>query len=157
MTNTIALTLTHHGVPIGTVVAGPENRFPTRGEDDPRDEVMFVFLPFVPAPGYEALRPAFRLAYRVFKNLGFLGPAADPASDLAGRQAAAAARTLWTEIELRDAHGQIVSGHVITFYEGDEVEAPYWVDIRLGRAFAAVPARTYPRIDPSTDSNPPAT
>lgn len=92
MTNALEFTFTYRGVPVGTVVAGPENVFspdPRDAEIDPRGAIELVFLNFRAGRGYAAIQPILKLAWQAFSNLGYLGPASDPAPAIAGQQAAA--------------------------------------------------------------------
>jgi hypothetical protein len=144
MKASLELILTHRGVTLGTAVAGPKNVLPSgmRSRDaEVPGQLELVFLPFQPAAAYAAIQPVCELAWKSLTNFGFLGPAADPASDAAGKDADTAARALWAEIELRDPRGSRVPGRVVTLYDqGHENEMEYWLDVAIDRDFAGVAA-----------------
>jgi hypothetical protein len=83
-------TILYRGVPIGTATTPPR-----KPEPDEPAWFRFCFLDFRPSAAYEAIAPVLRLASRALANFGYLGPAADPASDEAGRAAYAAAERVW--------------------------------------------------------------
>ena len=119
-------TIIHRGLPIGTASTTP------RSEADPGGPFEFCFLDFRPLPTYEGVGPIVRLASQALANFGFLGPAANPASDAAGRAAYAAAQSFWDELELADASGRPIAGRVVWFLEHTRGgQASYWVDVEL--------------------------
>jgi hypothetical protein len=123
-------------VPIGTTSTTP----PT--DPDAPDWFEFSLLDFKPLPAFESVAPVVRLASRALANFGFLGPAADPAPDVAGREAYAAARSFWAELELVDTTGNPVGGRVVWFVEiSIGGQTSYQLDVELDEAGAAVPAR----------------
>ena len=144
MNNTLELILTHRGVTLGTALAGPDNVFesmPAGHEADTRDELDLVFLPFEPGPAYSSIQSICERAWQVLNNFGFLGPAADPASEAAGQAADAAARSLWDEIELRDSRGRRIPGRVVVLYDtGQQREPNHWLDVTIDRNAADVGA-----------------
>ena len=84
------LTVLYRGLPIGTVGVG-EAHYGDADDDAPtppdslapfhRPPTDLVTTEFRPLPGYAAVADAIRSAGRAFSNYGFIGPAADPASD----------------------------------------------------------------------------
>ena len=127
----------YKGAQVGVAHARPENvlasseQTPSRSS---RDVIDLVFLSFEPDPGYAAVQPVFERAWQALENFGFLGPAADPESDVAGQQAAADARRVWSEIELWSTRGQRIPGQVAAFYDhGPGSELHYWVDVVIDR------------------------
>lgn len=159
MKNTLELTLTHRGVTLGTALAGPGNVFESIAREpdrDTNDEVELVFLPFEPAPAYSSIQSICELAWRALNNFGFLGPAADPASDAAGQAADAAARNLWAEIELRDSRGRRIPGRVVVLYDlGGQSEMKHWLDVTIDRNAADIPAVVpWPPLRASTAESP---
>jgi hypothetical protein len=159
MMNTLELVLTHRGVTLGTALAGPRNVFGATalaGEMDERDEVQLVFLPFEPGPGYSSIQSTCERAWQVLNNFGFLGPAADPASDVAGQAAYAAARSLWDEIELRDSRGRRIPGRVDVLYDmSQQRELNHWLDVTIDRKAAGVGAVIpWPPVHASTGETP---
>ena len=134
-----AFTIVHHGVPIGRTTTTP------RPDVDAPEWVEFSLLDFQPLPAYETVAPVVRLVSRALANFGFLGPAADPASDVAGRVAYATAQAFWDELELVDTTGNPVGGRVVWLIEmtvGGQTS--HWLDVELDDAGAAVPARLRP-------------
>jgi hypothetical protein len=135
--------LVHRGVPIGAAATNPFfDRPPAVGPAPQLGEPIHLdFLEFRPLAAYEVLAPALQLAERAFSNLGFLGPAADPASDAAGKAAHAAAESIWREIELVDSAGAPVSGRVVWFLDAPRrPEQRFWLHVELDDAAAPVPA-----------------
>ena len=123
-------TILYHGVPIGSATTPPREPEP----DEPA-WFRFCFLDFRPLAAYETVAPVLRLASRALANFGYVGPAADPVSDEAGRAAYAAAQRLWNELELADGAGRPIAGRVALFLEhtmGGEVG--YWLDVELDAA-----------------------
>jgi hypothetical protein len=138
---TLELILTHRGVTLGTAIAGPSNVFASARTTVAPGDVELVFLPFEPTPAYSSIQSICRRAWQALDNFGLLGPAADPASDAAGREADLAACDLWAEIELRDAQERHISGRVVVLYDmGRENESTYWLDVSLDRTSADVAA-----------------
>jgi hypothetical protein len=132
-TNMTQFTLLYHGVPIGYAAQ--------RADAEHGDPFEFCFLDFHPVAAYSAVRPVIRLASDAFANFGFLGPAAEPASDTAGRAALAAAKNLWLDLELADTNGRPVAGRVVCFHEHDAGGRPsYWLDVEVDDAGASAPA-----------------
>ena len=129
---------------MGTALAGPGHVFdPPKHPfgNDASDVIDLVFLPFQPGPGYLSVQPVCSLAWQAFNNLGFLGPASEPESDIAGRNAQAAAQALWDELELWSSRGDRIPGHVRLLYDlGAESELPYWLDISIDRSADGVVA-----------------
>jgi hypothetical protein len=135
-----ALTIFHRGVPVGTTDTEP------RSDADAPDGFEFSLLDFNPLPAFESVAPVVRLASRALANLGFLGPVADPASDVAGQEAHAAARAFWDELELVDSTGNPVGGRVVWLIEMTfGAQTSYWLEVALDEADTPVPARNRPR------------
>lgn len=146
-----AFTIVRRGVPIGTTNTTP------RPDTDARNWFEFSLLDFKPLPALQSVAPVVRLASHALANLGFLGPAADPASDAAGREAHAAARALWDELELVDATGNPVGGRVVWLIEMTfSGQTSYWLEVELDEADAAVPAHIRPPRPATPTYNPPA-
>ena len=128
-------TLVHRGVPIGIATGDAEDA-------DPGEPLRFSFMDFQPLDAYESVAPVIRLAARALGNLGFLGPAAEPASDAAGKAAQHAAHTLWKELEITNESGAPVAGRVVWFLEEHVEDEPfYWLNVEVDASGAAVPAR----------------
>lgn len=130
-----AFTIVHRGVPIGTT------NIALRPDTDVPDWFEFSLLDFNPLPAFESVAPVVRLASRALANLGFLGPAADPASNAAGQEAHAMARAFWDDLELVDPRGNPVGGGVVWLIEMTfGAQTSYWLDIKLDEGDTPVPA-----------------
>lgn len=125
-------TVLYRGVPIGTAARTVE-------VDDP---FTFAFLDFVPSDAYAIVRPTVQLASEALANFGYLGAAADPRSDTAGREAYAAARVLWDELELADASGRRLAGRVAWLTDAKVADRTlYWLSVDIDEVHAAVLAQ----------------
>ena len=138
-------------MPIGTSnTASPSDA-------DAPDWFEFSLLDFQPLPAFANVAPLVRLGSRAPANFGLVGPAADPASDVAGREAFAAARAFWDELELGDVMGNPVGGCVAWLIEMTfGTQTSYWLDVELDEAGAAAPARVQPPRLVTPTHNPPA-
>jgi hypothetical protein len=74
---------------------------------------------FQPAAAYSSVADVIRLDNLARHRFGFLGPVADPQSDIRGREAMEAADAVCNEIEFRDLFGQLVSGRVLHIWQSD--------------------------------------
>jgi hypothetical protein len=116
------LIVSHRGVPLGrTVLLELEPREPLRVPAQLRAIVppapSFAIDGFEPLPGYESVRAIVQRASEAARNLGYLGPVADPESDLRGHAALAALNELLVDLEFRDLEGQLIPVDVFAFDE----------------------------------------
>lgn len=125
-------TIEHQGVPVGIVEVMP-------GAELTAADVQ-------PLPGYAAIQPLVRTATDALRNLGFIGPVAEPTSSARGADALAAAGALGGRLELRDERGAMVPVEAIdlTDWPGSENEVVAF--ITFGDAGATVPAPLRPAI-----------
>ena len=141
------LTVLYRGLPIGTVGLGEAHYDDAPTPPDSlapfhRPPTDLVTTEFRPLPGYAAVADAIRSAGRAFNNYGFIGPAADPASDERGEAALAASAAVCEELEFRDEQGAAVPGRARWFVELEHAGSPhYWLDASFEEAPAGVLAR----------------
>ena len=128
----LEFTVLHRGVPIGAARC-------TEAREEP---FAFSFLDFMPTEAFDSVRPIVERASQAVANFGFLGPAADPASDVAGQEAMAAARRLCSELEVADAAGRRLPGRVTWIEETVRFDgSTYRLDLEVDAAEAGLPAR----------------
>jgi len=132
-------TITHEGVPIGTVELAP-------GADR-------VTGPVDPLPAYGAVRPLVRAASEALGALVVGAPAPAPA---AGRGAAfARAAALGRALELRDAWGGLVATDFIELLDRPGAEPPLAAFVGFRMAPAGAPAPAPPRRGGGPDASRP--
>lgn len=104
--------LTHRGRALGTAtpVSGQHWR------DNAPLGVQYVLATFEPNPAFAAVEEALALATTAFLNFGFLGPADDPSSEIAGADAAKEASGLTAKFEVADSNQEKAVGGVVAFY-----------------------------------------
>lgn len=91
----VRYTITHRGVPIGTV--------------DAHRQKEFAAGPVTPLPGYELLRPHITAASRAMKDQGEPGAASDPAIHDRHKVALQREQELGYELQLQDERGEPVA------------------------------------------------
>jgi hypothetical protein len=123
-------TIEHQGVPVGIVEVTP-------GAELTAADVQ-------PLPGYAAIQPLVRSATDALRNLGFIGPVAEPASSARGADALAAAGSLGRRLELRDERGAVVAVDAIDLTDWPGSESEVVAFISFGDASATVPAPVQP-------------
>lgn len=115
----------HRGVPIG-IASCSELR---------EEPFTYSFLDFTPNASFASVRHIVQRASHAAVNFGFIGPAADPASAAAGREALAAADLFCAGLEITDTAGRPVPGRVtwlthVTRHDG----TAYLIDLDLDSA-----------------------
>jgi hypothetical protein len=142
------VTILHQGIPIGVGDLAVDGTF-AGGEVNP-------------LPGYKAIQPTVRQAWRAMSNLGYLppGPGAaggvNTAGDAAGREAFERAAVVSRALELRDARGALIPTEWVELTDGGEgSDVSLMAEISI--AAAAAPARPRPHPRGDADSSAPAT
>jgi hypothetical protein len=140
------LTIVYRGVPLGIAVTTPRDEGPRNGPAAlPPRPLQIYCEEFYAVAAYETVAQTIQLATRAYSNFGFIGPAADPASALAGTAAQAEARQLCDELEIHDSEGRATNGRVIWFLDGYSpfgtlINSRYLLHIELSESGAAIPA-----------------
>lgn len=97
---------------------------------------------FQPTAAYSSIADVIRLDNLARHTLGFLGPVADPQSDIRGRDAMEPAGAVCRGIELRDVLGHLVSGRVWHISQRDVAEGfEVQLSVRFDQGSAGVAAR----------------
>ena len=97
-----------------------------------------------PLPGFDVLRAAISGASRALTNYGFLPPAGahtggvSEVGDKAGAAVFVEAQALCDDLELRDAHGQLVCTDWINVFGGRAIDDPISVMATVHQAPSAV-------------------
>ena len=128
----VPYTILHRGVPLATVE-----------QLDLDAELTAANLR--PLPAYEVIRPVARAATDAMRNLGYLGPVADPAPDVRRREALAMAAALARELELRDAHDRVIPTDFIDVGDWPGTATPVFAWIGIRHEHGGMPAREQPR------------
>lgn len=135
-------TITHQGVPIGTVELQREAEDVTAGD-------------VRPLPAYAALQPAIRAATRALRNLGFSGPVAEPLSAERGATALEDGAVLGRALELWDERGSAVAVDFIDLTDWPGIEPEIVAFVRFREAAAPVAEEPRPSPRPAADGSRP--
>ena len=104
------LNVLYRGAPIGTtsVIERTYDEDESAGASPQRLEVSG----FEPLPGYDSVASIVQRAHSTARTLGYLGPAANAQSKVAGDAAWAALEALCAELELYDDEGRLVPARI---------------------------------------------
>ena len=126
----VRYTIEHRGVPVGII--------------EPKALDDLTAADVQPLPGYEAIRPVVRDGTVALRNLGFLGPAAEPVSADRGAAALGAAAALGRQLELRDERGEPVAVDCVdlTDWPGAESEVVAFITFRDAQTPVSAPLQS---------------